>query len=378
MTLFANKFDFCPWQFWRHAKPEEQAAQLAHQAALAATGLVTFGGRAYISPLAGFIPARVHIGDGSYIAGYAYVTDNVMMGANSTVNPFATVRGDVRIGSGVRIGAHASVLGFDHNSDDASRPIYTQGVSAKGIVIGDDVWIGSGAIVLDGVAIGSNSIIAAGAVVTKDVPDYAIVAGNPAHIVRDRREPKAERQSSSVQTPATLTQRSITASTLTAFGNRVASQWTDILKRCESRVNGELRYINSPGDGPRIFRPNCDAVEIAAAFGAVPPLLAKDEWIALLQAALDPQSGMPIDPWMPNDPAQPLGVLGTGNTCYQIISIGYALECLGTHFRLPIHVVQHMPPATLRALLDRLPWREQAWGSGAWVDDRFLAYWAMR
>ena len=54
---------------------------------------------------------------------------------------------------------------------------------------------------------------------------------------------------------------------------------------CESVVNGEPRYINAPGAPARIFRPNCDAIEIAAAFGEVPPLLPKQAWVSLLQAA---------------------------------------------------------------------------------------------
>ncbi len=369
MTPISNKFDFCPWLFWWEASADEQAAQMAHQASLAATGFVTFGTQCYVSPLAGFVPRQVQVGDGSYIAGYTYVTGDITMGANSTVNPYTAVRGKVRIGHGVRIGSHASLLGFNHNCDDTTRPIYTQGVSEQGIVIGDDVWIGSSAIVLDGVTIGSHSIIAAGAVVTKDVADYAIMAGNPARALRDRREPKQALNSHATPASATVSNRPDTASTLKSFGSRVAEQWPEVLKRCESMVHGKTRYINSPGEGARTFRPNCDAIEIAAAFGAVPPLLAKDEWVALLQAAQDPSTGIPIDPWRLN---------GDGDNSYQILSIGYALECLGSHFMHPVHAVQNMAPVTLHGLLAGLPWREDAWASGAWIDAFGTALWMNR
>ena len=61
------------------------------------------------------------------------------------------------------------------------RRLYSKGP----IVIGDNVWIGDKVIILDGVKIGNNSIIAAGTVVTKDVPDFCVVAGNPAKIIKN-------------------------------------------------------------------------------------------------------------------------------------------------------------------------------------------------
>ncbi len=360
--LFQNKFDFCPWQFWRAADDGERAAQLAHQAALAATGKVRLGERVYVSPLAGFVPDDVSIGDDSYIAGYAYVTGEIRIGSHSTINPYTVVRGTVTLGDGVRIGAHASVLGFNHNSEDHTRPIWQQGVSAKGIVIGNDVWIGSNALVLDGVTIGSHCVIAAGAVVTKDVPDYAIAAGNPARVIRDRRAPKLPKGAAALRT----------------FGQRVADQWQDILRRSESVVNGEPAYVNAPGAATSIFRPNCDAIEIAAMFGEAPRLRAKADWIGILQASQDAATGMPLDPWKPNAPEMPLENLGDGNTTYQILSIGYALACLGSHFTQPIHVVQNKSIDALRANLEAQPWRERAWGSGAWVDAFGTALWMNR
>jgi acetyltransferase-like isoleucine patch superfamily enzyme len=382
---FANTYDFCPWQFWREATEVEQGAQRAHQAALAATGKVTFGERCFVSPLAGFVPDAVALGDNSYIAGYAYVTGEITTGQHCTINPYTVVRGTVTMGDGVRIGAHASVLGFNHNSDDVTRPIYQQGVSSKGITIGDDVWIGSGAIVLDGVTIGSHCIIAAGAVVTKDVPDYAIAGGNPAKVIRDRRAPRTTAPAPSphgAERPVGLSAPGRPASPkgrgITNLGRRVAEQWPDVLERSESIVNGEPAYVNAPGAPPRVFRPNCDAIEIAAMFGEAPPLKPREEWIRILQAAQDAATGMPLDPWQPPSPDAPLAALGDGNTAYQILSIGYALECLGAHFRQPIRVAHEMSIDALRANLAALPWRERAWGAGAWVDALGTALWMNR
>jgi acetyltransferase-like isoleucine patch superfamily enzyme len=81
-----------------------------------------------------------------------------------------------------------AVYGFNHGFSRVDRPIYTQVSTVTGIKIGDDVWIGTNAVVLDGCQIGSHSVVAAGAVVTKSFPEYSIVAGNPARRVRDRRE----------------------------------------------------------------------------------------------------------------------------------------------------------------------------------------------
>jgi acetyltransferase-like isoleucine patch superfamily enzyme len=378
---FANTYDFCPWLFRREATEVAQGAQLAHQAALAATGKVTFGEQCFVSPLAGFVPDAVSLGDLSYIAAYAYVTGEITTGQHCTINPYTVVRGAVTMGDGVRIGAHASVLGFNHNSDDVTRPIYQQGVSSKGITIGDDVWIGSGAIVLDGVTIGSHCIIAAGAVVTKDVPDYAIAGGNPAKVIRDRRTPKFSPPQRAARPWSEAEGRGAGGGGVVAlhgFGRCLAEQWPDVLKRSESIVNGEPAYVNAPGAPPRIFRPNCDAIEIAAMFGEVPSLKLRDEWIYILQAAQDAATGLPLDPWQPPSPDAPLPALGDGNTAYQILSIGYALECLGAHFRQPIRVAHEMSVDALRANLAALPWRERAWGAGAWVDALGTALWMNR
>lgn len=74
----------------------------------------------------------------------------------------------------------------EHPLDRAARAAFWE--SARPITIGDDVWIGGGAIVLPGITVGDGAVIGAGAVVTRDVAPYAVVAGNPAKVVKWTKE----------------------------------------------------------------------------------------------------------------------------------------------------------------------------------------------
>ncbi len=94
-----------------------------------------------------------------------------------------TGQGRVRIGDKVIIGPRVLVLPVNHRYQDSSEPIKDQGISAQGITVEHGAWIGGGAILLDGVRIGKNAVVAAGAVVTRDVPDRTVVAGNPAQVI---------------------------------------------------------------------------------------------------------------------------------------------------------------------------------------------------
>src|SRR5699024_6569850 len=79
-----------------------------------------------------------------------------------------------------------SILAFNHTIDDPEMEVFRQPITARGVTIGDDVWIGSHVVILDGVHIGSKAVVAAGAVVTKDVPHGMVVGGNPARVIRAR------------------------------------------------------------------------------------------------------------------------------------------------------------------------------------------------
>jgi len=362
-----TRFDYCPWLFWGEATQEERAQQLAWQAGLAARSAVYCGARCYVSPRAGLVPGRLTLGSDCYIAAEAYVTDELSTGNHCTINPFAVVRGRVSMGDHVRVGAHASILGFNHNHARLDRPIHAQGLSSRGIRIGEDVWIGSGALLLDGVTVGSHCIVAAGAVVTRDVPDWAVVAGNPARVLRDRRE-----------RAGAATRRPSLARTLADFGRRAAEQWPRIIARCAVRHGERTGYTDVPGARPASIRPLADAIEIACAFDGLPPGQSAEELILRLQTCQDPVSGMPVDPLAPPRAGYSAAELNDRHSAYMILSLGYALMCLGVHFQRPFAAVQELGGERLHTLLARQPWQGNAWGAGAWVDALGTALWMNR
>jgi maltose O-acetyltransferase len=106
------------------------------------------------------------------------------VGARTFVN-FGLVALDVAtitIGDDAQIGPNVQLLTPTHPVEPEPRRAKFE--AARPITIGDNVWLGGGAIVLPGVSIGSNSVVGAGAVVTKDVPDHVVAVGNPARVVR--------------------------------------------------------------------------------------------------------------------------------------------------------------------------------------------------
>ncbi len=113
----------------------------------------------------------------------------VRIGDNCSINPYCLIygTGGVTIGNDVRIATNTIIVASMHKFERTDISIIKQGYEAKGILIGNDIWIGAGCRILDGVTIGDGAILAAGAVVTKDVPAYSIVGGVPAKLIRERK-----------------------------------------------------------------------------------------------------------------------------------------------------------------------------------------------
>jgi len=110
----------------------------------------------------------------------------IKIGRDSLIGEYNVVRGQggVTIGDRVYTSPHVQIVAVNHVFDDPARSFTAQGITAEGIAIEDDVWIGSGAIICDGVCVGEGAVVAAGAVVAEDVPAHTVVAGVPAQLVR--------------------------------------------------------------------------------------------------------------------------------------------------------------------------------------------------
>lgn len=111
----------------------------------------------------------------------------IRIGRDSLIGEYNVIRGQggVTIGDRVYTSPGTQLIAVNHVFTDPARPIVEQGITAEGIVVEDDVWIGSQAVVTDGARVGRGAVVAAGAVVTRDVPPHTIVGGVPARVIRE-------------------------------------------------------------------------------------------------------------------------------------------------------------------------------------------------
>lgn len=130
----------------------------------------------------------VYVGKDVNIEKGAMITSTMEIGDHSGVGINAKIHGRVVIGKDVMMGPDCIIYTKNHAFADTTIPMREQGFSEeKPVIIGNDVWIGGRVTILPGVHIGNGAIVGAGAVVTKDVPEYAIVGGNPARILKYRK-----------------------------------------------------------------------------------------------------------------------------------------------------------------------------------------------
>jgi acetyltransferase-like isoleucine patch superfamily enzyme len=185
--------------------------------------LGTCGGRLFVGPRVRlWFPRHLHVGRNVFIGADSFINgfsrDGVRFGNDVRIREFAWIQatstidqpgvgltigdgtyvgprcafgagGGLTIGRRVTFGTGVHLLAENHEFRDPSRLIQDQGVTRRGITVGDDVWMGNNVIVLDGVRIGRGAVIGAGAVVTRDVPDLAVAVGNPARVVGARGGP---------------------------------------------------------------------------------------------------------------------------------------------------------------------------------------------
>lgn len=140
-------------------------------------------------------PNGIEIGSGTIVMHGAVLhvynfrgmpNSGIKIGRDSLVGEYSIIRGQggVQIGDRVYTSPFTQIIAVNHVFDDPNRPFVEQGITAEGIVIEDDVWLGAGAVITDGVRVGKGAIVAAGAVVTQDVPAHTVVGGVPAKPIR--------------------------------------------------------------------------------------------------------------------------------------------------------------------------------------------------
>jgi acetyltransferase-like isoleucine patch superfamily enzyme len=141
-------------------------------------------------------PQGIAIGDNTYVMHgsilHVYNFRNlphafIRIGKDSLIGEYNVIRGQggITIGDRVYTSPLVQLLAVNHVYSDPNKPIIDQGITAQGIVLEDDVWVGAGAIITDGVTVGRGSVVAAGAVVTKDVPPHSVVGGVPARVIKE-------------------------------------------------------------------------------------------------------------------------------------------------------------------------------------------------
>ncbi|NUM44775.1 MAG: acyltransferase [Anaerolineales bacterium] len=154
-------------------------------------------------------PNGIEIGKGSIVMHGAVLHvynfrnmphSGIKIGQDSLVGEYTVIRGQggITIGDRVYTSPFTQIIAVNHIFDDPARPFIEQGITAKGIVIEDDVWIGASAIITDGVRIGKGAVIAAGAVVTSDVAPHTVVAGVPGRVIRNIQDQPIVRKNQTV------------------------------------------------------------------------------------------------------------------------------------------------------------------------------------
>ncbi|WP_413533401.1 acyltransferase [Empedobacter brevis] len=144
----------------------------------------------------GFAKNKLRLGNNSKIGKYSIITCTSHMskygkgfeiGDNSSCGQFCEFgsAGGVSIGNDVIMGGYVSFHSENHNFINKNKLIREQGVTSKGIKIGNNIWVGAKVTFLDGSKIGDNCVIAAGAVVTKEFPNNVIIGGIPAKIIKE-------------------------------------------------------------------------------------------------------------------------------------------------------------------------------------------------
>ncbi|MCM2678133.1 acyltransferase [Echinimonas agarilytica] len=189
-----QRLNYMPWLFYT-LKPKQlvwaQPWQDTIQTRLQALETVTIAERCFVAESARIFaePGRqISIDERCAIAADCFIHGPIKMGREVSINHGCSLdggRAGIRIGDRTRIANSVKIYAFNHGIS-LDTPVWEQPVSSQGICIGQDVWIGASVCITDGVNIGDHAVVGMGAVVTRNVPDYAIVGGNPAQVIGSR------------------------------------------------------------------------------------------------------------------------------------------------------------------------------------------------
>lgn len=143
----------------------------------------------------GYAYEKIILSNNVRIGAYSYITctshmskygKGLKMGENSAIGDFAHfgASGGIEIGDNVIMGSYISFHSENHKFNDKEKLIREQGVTSKGIKLGNNIWVGAKVTFLDGCSVGDNSVVAAGAVVNGFFPENSIIGGIPAKVLK--------------------------------------------------------------------------------------------------------------------------------------------------------------------------------------------------
>ncbi|MEO1516292.1 MAG: acyltransferase [Bacteroidota bacterium] len=130
---------------------------------------------------------KFEMGEKSLIEDYAVINNavgDVFIGDRTLIGISSVVIGPVSLGNDILLAQNVVLSALNHSYEDIGRSIRDQKETTRTIRVEDEVWIGANTVVTSGVTIGKHAVVAGGSVVTKDVPPYTIVAGNPARVIK--------------------------------------------------------------------------------------------------------------------------------------------------------------------------------------------------
>lgn len=319
---------YTKWWFDNRVNPERifigKNTSIAPEARLDADdGTIKIGERCWLHP-------------GVLVLAYG---GTISIGDDCTINPYCILygHGGLIIGNGVRIAAHSVIIPSNHIFLNPDIPIYKQGVTKKGIKIGDDVWVGANVTILDGVTIGNGSVIAAGSVVNKDVPPFAVVGGVPIRALKTRKR-KTERTDT------------ISESEIEDRLEQIRKDVANFLQKrqVEERPFGHFQTCKTAYETDELDAATA-GIELWMMLNLPLDETQRQDAIQYLKSYQNPKTGLVVDPtWKRRQLSDDIKILEDGDTFFTG-TVVEALSSLNTNLDYPVHYLETLPSDELIA-----------------------------